>query len=68
MKVNFQDYLPPCKMFQDIYHEANQKLKTQEPILPKEEVQKFDVALFYIESVLFVWHLRLFDFMNHLYL
>lgn len=37
MKVNFQDYLPLCKMFQDIYHKANQKLKTQEAILTEQK-------------------------------
>lgn len=48
MKVNFQDYLSLRKMFQNIYHKANQKLKTQETILPepKTEVKKIDVALF----------------------
>lgn len=48
MKVNFQDYLPLRKMFQNIYHKANQKLKTQEAILPepKTKVKKIDVALF----------------------
>lgn len=39
MKVNFQDYLPPRKMFRDIYHKGNQKLKTQEPILPQEKTE-----------------------------
>lgn len=55
MKVNFQDYLPLRKMFQDIYHKANQKLKTQEPILPQERTEVKKIALFYTECVLFVW-------------
>ncbi len=44
----FQDYLPLHKMFQNIYHKANLKLKTKETILPelKTKVKTIDVAWF----------------------